>query len=140
MAGTRFYGPIGYGRDVEGPAGDGVWTKEINEVMYFGEIQRESRRLSDGSQVNNDLSVGNSLSIIADPYATNHYHEMLYIIWNGVYWLVSVAEPIPGSPRMTVRLGGVYNGPKFTKPEPDPDPEPEPPVGLSRTFESTLRD
>ena len=135
MAGARFYGPIGYGRDVEKPAGDGVWTKEVIEVMYFGEIERDSRRLSDGSQVNNDLSVGNSLSIMSDPYASQHHHEMLYIKWNDVYWLVSTAEPIPGSPRMTIRLGGVYNGPKYK-----PEPEPEPTFGFSRTFESNFRD
>lgn len=133
MAGSKFYGPIGYGTDVESPAGGGVWIKEVTEVPYFGDITRNSRRLNDGSQVNNDLSVGNSLSIVADPYALEHFHEMLYIKWLGAYWLVSQVEVVPDSPRLTLRLGGVYNGPVF-------EPAPEPPVGgFASTFESNFR-
>lgn len=133
MAGSKFYGPIGYGTDVESPAGGGVWKKVITEYMVFGDIVRNTRRLNDGSQVNNDLSVGNSLSIVADPYALEHFHEMVYIKWLGAYWLVANVEVVPDSPRLMLRLGGVYNGPKY-----DPG-TPEPTSGFAPTFESNFR-
>lgn len=133
MAGSKFYGPIGYGTDVESPAGGGVWIKEITEYMMFGDITRNTRRLNDGSQVNNDLSVGNSLSIVADPYALGHFHEMLYIEWMGTFWLVANVEVVPDSPRLILRLGGVYHGPRA-------DRNPEPPTsGFTSTFESNFR-
>lgn len=130
MAGNRFYGPVGYGTDVESPAGGGVWIKDITEFPYYGEVKRNARRLSDGSQVNNDLSVGNSVSIVADPYAREHFHEMVYIFWEGAYWLVASAEIVPDSHNILLRLGGVYNGPKY---EP---PGEEPTTGFTPTFES----
>lgn len=105
---ARFYGKIGYGESVE--TAPGVWQDTIVEYSYFGDVVRNTRKLSEGEHLNNDLSVGNSISIVADAYANEHFFAIRYIQWAGTYWTVSDVEV--QSPRLLLRLGGVYNGPK----------------------------
>jgi hypothetical protein len=71
--------------------------------------------LDNGDKVNNDISVGNSISIVADAYANTHFFAMRYIKWAGTLWTISDVEV--QSPRLILQLGGVYNGP--TGPTPD---------------------
>ena len=104
---ARFYGAIGYGEAVE--SAPGVWTDVITKVNYFGDVVRNSRRLDDGPGLNSDISVNNSISIVADAYANEHFHAMRYVEWAGTRWTVSTVEV--ATPRLLLRLGGVYNGP-----------------------------
>lgn len=102
----RFYGIVGYGENVESEGG--VWTKEITEVSYYGDVLKNTRRLQDGDKVNSDLSVGNTISIVADAYANEHFFAILFVEWAGALWTVS--EVTVERPRLLLRLGGVYNG------------------------------
>lgn len=104
---AKFYGEIGYGESVE--SAPGVWKDEITERKYYGDVVRNTRKLLEGEKVNNDLSVGNSISIVADAYANEHFFAIRYIRWAGTLWKVSDVEV--QSPRLLLRLGGVYNGP-----------------------------
>lgn len=104
---AKFYGEIGYGESVE--KAPGVWADDIVEKQYYGDVVRNARRLSDGTDVNLDLSVNNSISIVADAYANEHFFAIRYIRWTGVLWVVSDVDVQP--PRLILRLGGVYNGP-----------------------------
>lgn len=104
---AKFYGKIGYGETVE--KAPGVWEDVITERNYYGDVIRDSRYLKEGEGVNNDLSVGNSISIVADAYANEHIFAIRYIEWSGALWTVSKVEV--QSPRLILRLGGVYNGP-----------------------------
>ena len=109
---ARFHGEIGYGETVETPSGSGVWVDTIVELSYFGEVVRNARKLQEGEQLNNDISVNNSISIVADAYANEHFFAIRYIRWAGALWTVSDVEV--QSPRLLLRLGGVYNGPVAT--------------------------
>lgn len=109
---AKFYGKIGYGETVE--SAPGVWSDSIVEHSYFGDVVRNTRRLQEGENLNNDLSVGNSISIVADAYANNHFFAIRYIEWAGALWTVSDVEV--QSPRLLLRLGGVYNGPRAESP------------------------
>lgn len=106
---AKFYGKIGYGEAVEDPPGSGVWKDEITEYFYYGDVIRNTRRLQEGEYLNNDLTVGNSISIVADAYAREHFFAMRYIEWSGALWTISDVEV--QSPRLLLRLGGVYHGP-----------------------------
>lgn len=109
---AKFFGEVGYGTTVE--VRNGVWKDVITEVKYYGDVIRNTRRLENGSEVNNDLTVGNSISIVADPYANEHFFAIKYVKWAGTLWTVSEVEV--QSPRLILRLGGVYNGPKAPAP------------------------
>lgn len=106
---AKFYGKIGYGETVELVESPGVWQDTIVERQYYGDVLRNTRKLQEGETLNNDISVGNSISIVADAYANNHFFAIRYIEWAGTLWTVSDVEV--QSPRLLLRLGGVYNGP-----------------------------
>lgn len=106
---AKFYGVIGYNEGTV-EITPGVWEDNIVEYQYYGDVVRNTRKLQEGEQLNNDLSVGNSISIVADAYANEHFFAIRYIQWAGALWTVSDVEV--QSPRLLLRLGGVYNGPK----------------------------
>jgi hypothetical protein len=110
---ARFYGRVGYGTTVEveteDGAGTGVWVDEIVEYKYYGDVVRKSRNLREGENLNFDLSVQNSISIIADEYANEHFFAIRYVEWAGALWTVSSVEV--QRPRLLLTLGEVYNGP-----------------------------
>jgi hypothetical protein len=105
---NRFYGKVGYGATVE--TAPGVWKDQITEVSYYGDVIRNTRVLREGDRVNDDLSVGNSISIVADAYANENIFAMRYVEWMGALWVVTDVQVL--SPRLLLTLGGVYNGPK----------------------------
>lgn len=104
---AKFYGEVGYGEAVEKAAG--VWDEEITEVKYYGDVIRISRSLREDGDVIEDLTVGNSISIVADAYANEHFFAIRYVRWAGTLWEVTKVDV--QSPRLILRLGGVYNGP-----------------------------
>lgn len=106
---ARFYGEVGYGNSVEEPEGSGVWVDQITEHPYQGEVIRNTRQLQSGEKINDDITVSNSISIIADQYAIDHFFNIKYVRWMGVNWAVNAVEV--RSPRLILNLGSVYNGP-----------------------------
>ena len=104
---ARFHGAIGYGTSVE--TRPGVWEDVIIEKTYTGDVVRNSRRLEPGESLNDNLSVNNSISVVADAYASEHFFAIRYVRWAGALWTVSTVEV--QSPRLILRLGVLYNGP-----------------------------
>lgn len=105
---AKFHGAIGFGESME--IADGVWDDVITEREYYGDVTRNSITLQNGQMVNNDLTVGNSISIIADAYAGERFFAIRYVEWAGTLWTLS--DIIVERPRLLLRLGGVYHGPK----------------------------
>ena len=105
---TRFYGAVGFATSTE--TSPGVWEDVISERNYYGDVIRNARTLQEDSEsVNDDLNVQNSISIVADPYANEKFFAVRYVGWLGTLWEVPTIEA--QSPRLILRLGGVYNGP-----------------------------
>lgn len=104
---ARFYGKVGYQETVE--TRPGVWEEKVATYSYYGDVVRNSRGLQDGEKVNKDLTVGNSISILADQYAREHFFAIRFVEWSGRLWDVDDVDV--QSPRLLLRLGGVYNGP-----------------------------
>lgn len=95
----------------------GVWTDVITERKYFGDIRRNARQLEEKEmKVNDDISISNTIEIVRDAYALENFLAIRYVKWNGGYWKVSNVEVKPDAPRLALRLGGVYNGPKASAP------------------------
>lgn len=109
---AKFYGEIGYGESVESPADSGIYIDEITEISYFGDVIRNTRKLTSGENLNSDISINNSISIIADEYAIAHIFAMRYVRWAGSVWTVTDVEVKP--PRLILSLGNVYNGPLYS--------------------------
>ncbi len=106
---ARFLGEVGYGESVETPPESGVWVDEITEFPYQGDVIRNTRQLESGEKINENIVVSNSISIVADEYAFEHFFNVKYVRWAGVLWTVSAVEV--KTPRLILSLGSVYNGP-----------------------------
>lgn len=103
---AKYFGMIGFEHSAE--TKPGVWTEEIVERPYYGELYKNTRRLQEASQVNDNVTIGNELSIIADPYAVENFHSMRYASFMGTKWNVTSVDV--QYPRLTLTLGGIYNG------------------------------
>lgn len=103
---ARFSGKVGYAHTVE--TAPGVHQEQITERSYLGDVVQNRRMIRDGEQVNPVMSLGNSISIVADAYASEQYFAIRYVVWGGVRWTVPDVEVQP--PRLILRLGEVYSG------------------------------
>lgn len=107
---ARFFGEVGYASDtVEEPEDSGKFVDVIVEYLYYGETVRNTRNMIVGEKVNQDIGLSNSISIIADQYAFEHFENIKYVRWNGRLWTVTSVEV--QRPRLILSFGGVYNGP-----------------------------
>lgn len=105
---ARFSGEVGYGQAQD--QGGGVWKYVITEErLYRGDVIRNSRNQAGDQKVNDDITVSNTISIVADDYAIEHYSTIKYVRWNGVLWTVTSVEV--QRPRLILTIGKVYNGP-----------------------------
>lgn len=103
---AKFYGVIGYAATVQ--TEPGIYEEQIVEIEYMGDVLRNTRRLREGSKINDDITISNQISIIADPYASNNFHAMRYVTFMGAKWKVSEVDV--QYPRLILTLGGLYNG------------------------------
>jgi hypothetical protein len=109
---AKTHGKIGYGETVE--ASPGVHVDLITEHYFYGEVIRNTRQLREGEKLNQDLTVGNSISVVASAYLREHFFAIRYVEWMGELWTVTDVEV--QLPRLILRLGEVYNGPTAAAP------------------------
>jgi len=102
----KFWGNVGYGITTE--TSPGVWTEVITKRQYFGDVIKNTRKWEIGEKVNENLNINNRISILADPFAYNHFHTMRFVEWMGAFWKVTNIEVL--TPRLILTIGGVYNG------------------------------
>ena len=102
---ARYHGYVGYAIDVE--AYPGVWEERISEHEYFGDVLKNRINMQQGNVVNAKITISNSISIIADPFAFEHVYAMRYVTYLGKKW--SIANVSIERPRLILTLGGLYN-------------------------------
>lgn len=103
---AKFYGIIGYSETME--TAPGVWEEVITERNYSGDIVKHSKRWQAGDNLNDDLTINNEISVVADPFAYQNFHTMRYIKWMGASWKITKIDV--QRPRLILSIGGVYNG------------------------------
>ena len=101
----RYYGKIGYWDTIE--VKPGLFENQMIYKTYKGDVIRNYKRNQDGSKVNSDLSVNNLISIVADPYARDHFFKIKCVEWQGALWKVSSVEV--QWPRLNLELGGLLD-------------------------------
>lgn len=109
---AKFYGIVGYSSIEEKEPG--VWAEiGIVEKKYSGDILKNYRKFENTGEVNDDLTITNEISIIADPYATENFFNMKYFKFIfpkiGGIWKISNVD-LADNPRLKLTLGGLYNG------------------------------
>lgn len=104
---NKYYGRVGFTETLE--TSPGVHTEIPTEHYYYGDVLRNVRRLEPGQHLNDNLNVSVEISIVADPYARNHFHSMRYVEYAGALWEVTSVDATQ-YPRLILSVGGVYNG------------------------------
>lgn len=105
---ARYFGKVGYAETIQ--TSPGVWKEHITERNYYGDVQKNYRRWENGEGLNDNMVMGNIISIVADDYAYKHLAFIRYVEWMGCLWKPSSIEV--QRPRITLWIGGVYNGDK----------------------------
>ena len=104
---AKFYGVIGYIQTVQ--TAPGVNTEVATEHNYRGDVIRNTKHLEAGQNLNDNLTINNQFSIVADDFANANFATMRYIKWMGVAWKITNVEI--QRPRLILTVGGVYNVP-----------------------------
>lgn len=103
---AKFYGAIGFAETVE--TDPGIWEEKIVERSYSGDVIRNIRKLQTPSNsVNDNITVSNEISIVADPYAELNMFAMRYVVFKGNKWKIESVDV--NYPRLTLSIGGLYN-------------------------------
>jgi len=86
-----------------------VFADNIVEHTFYGDIVQNRRSFRQDEGLNKDLSVSNSISIVANSFARGNFFAIRYVEWAGELWTVTDVEV--QLPRLILQLGEVYNGP-----------------------------
>lgn len=103
---SKWYGKIGYAVTAE--TEPGIWEPSIIEKNYFGDMISDRRKRQNSGDGNDNISLANVISILADPFAYQNCSDIAYVEIMGTKWKVSDIEV--QYPRLTLTIGGVYNG------------------------------
>lgn len=105
----RYFGKIGFEHTVTREDDSGVDLEIPIERPYYGDVLSANRRLESSTDgVNDNLTVSNRISIVADAFAEENFYSIRYAQFHGKLWKVANVEV--ERPRLVLTLGGVYNG------------------------------
>lgn len=102
---SKWFGKIGY--DISEEVEPGIWSG-VSERKYYGDVLRNTKRIQNVSEINDGVSISNQISILADPFAYENFHKMLYVEFMGAKWKITEVEV--QYPRLILNVGGAYNG------------------------------
>lgn len=102
---AKWHGNIGYVETVE--VQPGIWEEQVIERQYYGDVTRNTRSLQQSDGVNDNVNISNNISIIADPYANENFHNMRYAQFMGTNWKITNIEV--QYPRLILTIGGLFN-------------------------------
>lgn len=102
---AKFSGKIGFMVTVE--TEPGYWEETIVEKLYRGDVTRNTSRMQPNSNTIDDITISNSISIVADPFVNENFMHMKYVTFMKNKWKISNVEI--QYPRILLTLGGLYN-------------------------------
>lgn len=112
---ARFCGKVGYVTSIE--ESPGVFKNVPEEYTYYGDITNISKRWQTNDNLNDDIRLEQNVSIMADSYAWENYFKIRYVIIDGTAWRVT--NVTVSRPRITLYIGGIYNGKTVSTETPD---------------------
>lgn len=105
---AKWYGQIGFAITEE--TAPDVWVERIIERSYYGDILKNTKSGGSSDQINEGFNISNQISFLADPYAKEHFYQMKYVTFMGTRWKINNIDV--EYPRLTMSLGGLWNGEK----------------------------
>lgn len=102
---AKFFGNVGYA--VSSETVPGVWKESIVLHKHYGDILQNHMRPQSDNKVNDNITMSNQISIVADPFAISNFHNIKYVEYMGTNWKVTSVDV--QYPRLLLTLGSVYN-------------------------------
>lgn len=103
---AKFCGEVGYITTKE--TEPGIWVEESKEITYYGDLVRNTSKYQPSGGINDNITINNNISIIADPYAMENFQYMRYVKFMGTKWKIESIDV--QYPRIVLNVGGLYNG------------------------------
>ena len=103
---SKWFGKIGYCETIE--TSPGVWTEQITEREYYGDLLKVSKKTQSSENLNDNITISNQISIVADPFANENLRLISYVTFMETKWKIASADV--QYPRIILTMGGVYNG------------------------------
>lgn len=103
---SKWFGKLGFVETKETELS--VHSEIVTERDCYGDLTRNTRRNQSSDKVNDDISLANTLSVIADPYVQEHFCNLRYVTLYGRKWKVTDASV--EYPRIVLTLGGLWHG------------------------------
>lgn len=109
---ARFYGEVGFLQTIEtDPVNHpSVYEEVLTKRPYYGDVVRNARRWEASGNLNDNLVINNTISIVADNFAYCNIGAMKYVRLNGEAWKITNVEI--QRPRLILTIGGLYNEPE----------------------------
>ena len=102
---AKFFGKVGYVNSVK--TSPGVVEEQFIVREYYGDELKWGSRWKTGDKINDDVTITNQISIVADPFAYENFSKIRWVEWMDVLWKVESVQI--ERPRLVLSLGGVYN-------------------------------
>jgi len=102
---AKFYGVIGFA--ISSETSPGVWTDQITERNYRGDVLKNYNSWKETDKVNDDYIIDNYLSVISDPFVYQNFEFIKYVIFMGVKWKIRKIEI--QRPRILITTGERYH-------------------------------
>ena len=107
---ARCYVKIGFLKaDAEMENRPSRYKPELEERYYAGDLLKNHAKTQSADKTVDDFTINNDISIVADPYALNHFSSMKYVEFMNTLW--EVQSVTVEYPRLRISFGGLYNGP-----------------------------
>lgn len=86
----------------------GIFEDVITERRIRGDLLGDVQRRNAAITINDEITITNRLSVIADKYINDNMNALVYVKLDGVYWKVSSIEN--QRPRLLIYFGGMWHG------------------------------
>lgn len=103
----KYHGSVGYAVAKESADIPDTFENSIEEHIYQGDIISNRSQWKETDKINDDLTISNKISILADPYAFQNFQHIRYVTWMNSKWKVSNIEL--AFPRIILTINGEWN-------------------------------
>lgn len=107
---AKWFGKVWFSNVEEVETAPGVWKDEPVKREYYGDLIRNHKRYEQAQQINDNITLQNEISILADPYAIQNFQYIRAVEIMGTPWRVTAVDV--QYPRLSLSIGGVYNEPQ----------------------------
>lgn len=103
----KWFGMVGFNTTRPLEEDSDIMIHDVVERPYYGEETRLQSQWKTSGHKNDDKDINTEISIVSDPFACDHFTDIIYVEFMGVKWdVTSVSVQYP---RLILSVGGIYN-------------------------------